>query len=340
MTLGLKNLVYKQDAVMSDTKKNKVSPDSNIPSKLSICLFPSQQELVQSLSNFLSDDRYQLHFFNKSQRFINFVREYQEQIDCLVFINKHDSLYQVLSQIWNLGILLPVVIVETEPTSETLFSETRELPELSKTMTLLSNIYHGAEVRLYPIQVKEINSYINLAISKFLNLAPSCKLNERQTQTQSDRLEKSNNRLSVQQRRLADKLKERLGYLGVYYKRNPKDFCRNLSSNEKAALFEQLMVDYRQIILNYFDGDSETNQLIDKFVNRAFFADISVSQILEIHMDLMDEFSQQLKIEGRSEDILLDYRLALIDIIAHLCEMYRRSIPGEDISLELLFRVE
>jgi len=44
-------------------------------------------------------------------------------------------------------------------------------------------------------------------------------------------------------------------------------------------------------------------------------------------MDLMDQFSQQLKLEGRSDEICLDYRLTLIDIIAHLCEMYRRSVP-------------
>jgi circadian clock protein KaiA len=44
---------------------------------------------------------------------------------------------------------------------------------------------------------------------------------------------------------------------------------------------------------------------------------------------LMAEFSDQLKLEGRSEEILLEYRLTLIDIIAHLCEMYRRSVPRE-----------
>jgi circadian clock protein KaiA len=54
-----------------------------------------------------------------------------------------------------------------------------------------------------------------------------------------------------------------------------------------------------------------------------------VTQIVEIHMNLMDVFSKQLKLEGRSEEILLDYRLTLIDIIAHLCEMYRRSIPRD-----------
>jgi len=46
-------------------------------------------------------------------------------------------------------------------------------------------------------------------------------------------------------------------------------------------------------------------------------------------MDLMETFAKQLKLESRSEEILLDYRLTLIDVIAHLCEMYRRSIPRE-----------
>ena len=46
-------------------------------------------------------------------------------------------------------------------------------------------------------------------------------------------------------------------------------------------------------------------------------------------MQLMDGFAKQLKLEGRSEEILLDYRLTLIDVIAHLCEMYRRSIPRQ-----------
>jgi circadian clock protein KaiA len=43
----------------------------------------------------------------------------------------------------------------------------------------------------------------------------------------------------------------------------------------------------------------------------------------------MEDFSKQLKIEGRSDDILADYRITLIDVIAHLCEMYRRSIAKE-----------
>ncbi|MDJ0549145.1 MAG: circadian clock protein KaiA, partial [Microcystis sp. M49637_WE12] len=98
--------------------------------------------------------------------------------------------------------------------------------------------------------------------------------------------------------------------------------------------------DYREIILNYFQQDYPINQAIDELVNNVFFTDLSVSQILEIHMELMDEFSQQLKLEGRSEEILLDYRLALIDILAHLGEMYRRSIPREDIPYDLLLGID
>ena len=120
----------------------------------------------------------------------------------------------------------------------------------------------------------------------------------------------------------------------MYYKRNPQQFFRNLSGQERQELMDQLTREYRQIILNYFSKGTKINQAIDRFVNDAFFADLSVSQIVEIHMELMDDFAQQLKLEGRNEDILIDYRLTLIDIIAHLCEMYRRSIPREDLSLD------
>jgi circadian clock protein KaiA len=115
----------------------------------------------------------------------------------------------------------------------------------------------------------------------------------------------------------------------VYYKRHSRNFLRNLPLEEQEVFLTQMQMDYRDIILNYFTEDSDLNQKIDAFVNTAFFADISVAQIVEIHMQLIDEFSKQLKLEGRSEEILLDYRLTLIDTIAHLCEMYRRSIPRE-----------
>lgn len=96
---------------------------------------------------------------------------------------------------------------------------------------------------------------------------------------------------------------------------------------EQQALLQRLKSDYRQILIYYFTTDTKLKDKIDKFIKAVFYADIPVPQIIEIHMELIEEFSQQLKLEGRSEDALLDYRLTLIDILAHLCELYRTSMP-------------
>jgi circadian clock protein KaiA len=130
---------------------------------------------------------------------------------------------------------------------------------------------------------------------------------------------------------LTKKLKERLEYLGVYYKRNPQLFFRNLSDSDRQQLLQLLKFQYREIILNYFANKQDLNQRIDELASRFFFTDMSISQVVQIHMELMDDFAQQLKLEGRSDEILLDYRLTLIDVMAHLCEMYRRSVPNESV---------
>ena len=95
---------------------------------------------------------------------------------------------------------------------------------------------------------------------------------------------------------------------------------------EEQALLQQIKSDYSQILINYFTTDKKLKEKIDKFVNAVFCANIPVPQIIEIHMELIDEFSKQLKLEGRSDEALLDYRLTLIDILAHLCELYRCSL--------------
>ncbi|BAZ41090.1 circadian oscillation regulator KaiA [Calothrix sp. NIES-4101] len=96
---------------------------------------------------------------------------------------------------------------------------------------------------------------------------------------------------------------------------------------DQRALLQQLKLDYRQILISYFIPDTASPEKIDKFINALFCASIPVPQIIEMHMELIDEFSTQLKLEGRSDETLLDYRLTLIDILAHLCELYRRSLP-------------
>lgn len=317
-------------------KESRVAKCS-ISSKLHICLFSIQKQFTQSLSKFLTNDHFKLKSFNLTHEFVDFITNNNEHIDCIVLVNDA-RINSILAQLWQAKILLPIVIVEVEQLANLVDGR-----EHNSSAPLIDEsahtLYHRAEIHLYPTQLAEINSYINLAINKFLSLNPNLDFPTHQAKKKSEQ-EGESNYLILQQRRLTEKLKERLGYLGVYYKRNPKDFYRNLSSQEQDKTYQQLRQSYRQILLDYFTNSPTMNSIIDEFVDQVFFADISTSQILEIHMELIDEFAQQLQIEGRSDDILLDYRLVLIDIIAHLCEMYRRSIPGDDISLELLFRVE
>ena len=106
----------------------------------------------------------------------------------------------------------------------------------------------------------------------------------------------------------------------------PEQFFQQMTQVDQQVLLQQLKSDYRQILINYFTTDKTLKEKIDKFINALFYANIPVPQIIEMHMELIEEFSKQLKLEGRSDETLLDYRLTLIDILAHLCEVYRCSI--------------
>ena len=310
----------------------------NLPNKLHICLFYTQPQLVRAIKQLLNSDRYKIECFTLTEKLISFAIQNKEKIDCIVLTNNSQA-DLIFQELWQAKVILPTVIIETEESVKHLVNR-EPTAEASIDITLANSLYHQAEVRLYPIQIQEINSYINLAISKFLSLAPDSTIKCNSTKNESDLEKKAGHSLITQQNRLTNKIKERLGYMGVYYKRNSNDFYRNLATEDREKLISKLTNSYRKILLNYFNESKAINQLIDEFVDRAFFANVSTSQILEIHMDIIDDFSHQLQIEGRNDDILLDYRLPLIDVISHLCEMYRRSIPGENISLELLFGVQ
>ncbi len=108
-------------------------------------------------------------------------------------------------------------------------------------------------------------------------------------------------------------------------KQQQDQIFQDMTTADKRVLLQQLKLDYRIILVNYFTTDKSVKGRIDKFINAVFCANIPVPQIIEIHMELIDEFSKQLKLEGRSEESLLDYRITLIDVLAHLCEVYRVS---------------
>lgn len=98
---------------------------------------------------------------------------------------------------------------------------------------------------------------------------------------------------------------------------------QQMSLEQQKTFLQELKQDYQQIILNYFTNPDLKTE-IEQFTDKVFFSNIPVPQVIQIHMELIDEFSKQLKLEARSAEILLDYRLTLIEILAHLCEMYRR----------------
>lgn len=284
-------------------------------SPLTIYVFLETEALGAAVEKVLAGDRYSLTQLPCSTDLLDRIEQHKEEIDCFV-LEACPSCRSLLASLSARGTLLPIVLLITtdDPNNSTFEAYT----------------YHEGEVWHAANSLAKIPAAINQAIAQFLQLAPTCSLDS--TPTQAAEKESTPNFLLLQQHRLSEKLKERLGYLGVYYKRNSQDFFRNLSRRERERLRDVLSAEYREIVLDYFSKNDHINQIIDRFVNQAFFADLSVSQILEIHMELMDDFAQQLKLEGRSEEILLDYRLVLIDIIAHLCEMYRRSIPRKDLT--------
>lgn len=303
---------------------SKVDRVSSHP-QLYLCIFIPNEAIAQQLSPLLSADRYHLNFFASITELQAVIDRHVEHIDCLIISDEERAL-PLFNRLYEQTNLLPTLLLEShqKKATDTLkFSQGKEATYL----------YHSAEVRFPLTELENIAAAIDQAIASFLNLGLSCSLPPWHDPTPSPIApDAPSTLLLLQQRRLAEKLNERLGYLGVYYKRNPQYYYRNFSPEDKTQFWAELKTDYREIILNYFSPEAQINALIDQFVNRVFFADLSVSQILEIHMELMDDFAKQLKLEGRNDDILLDYRLTLIDILAHLGEMYRRSIPREDIS--------
>ena len=317
---------------MSDYKNQISSVEEFETNKLSICLFSTQQQFSNLVAQLLSGDRYELNCFNSKLDFIDYLSSDREQIDCIVAIEDLEA-GAILKHLWQLEILLPAIILELEQPKK-VFLEIDNLDNCSVLAT--NNIYHRAEIHLYLTQLAEINSYINIAITKFVNLVPSSSCDRIAT----DNSQHIQQNLATQQNRLTRKIQQRLGDLGIGDRRNPQVFYNNLSKSKQKKLEEKLISNYRHILINYFDNNSKIKKSIDEFVAQAFFNNISTSQIIEIHMELIDNFAYQLKIEGRNDDILLDYRLPLIDIMAHLCEMYRRSTSNEQVFSELLFAVE
>ncbi len=285
---------------------------------LLIYVFTSTDEIAHILQTYLDTQPYHVRLFRSQSDFLASVQRERHHVDCLI-LYEEARLPTIVSYLQEQFLLLPTLILHPP--------QDGQRPPVSPLR------YHAAEVYLALPPISDVAAGINRAIQAFLALSPTDVMEPPgaipATAPTTEAAQQTAEDFMRRQQRLAHKLKERLGYLGVYYKRDPDSFARSMEPEAREQFLRSLKESYREIIITYFLDDPRNNDKLDAFVNTVFFADLPVAKVVEIHMDLIDEFSKQLKLEGRSEEVLLDYRLTLIDSLAHLCEMYRRSVPRE-----------
>ncbi len=266
---------------------------------LTIALLLTTPNLVDACQQWLPDTRYHSlnlsgpHQGQEQLDLVSTLEAQQEEIDAVV-VEQHLLDASSREQLLGRGLLFPAVVVG----------------EMKGHVD-----YHSEELHLADDQLAQLGYTVDAAISRFLR------------QGRADGRSDDDGLASVD--KLSRRLQERLGYLGVFYKRDPSRFLGSLPSEERRELLESLQRTYRDLLISYFSDPAASNQALESFVNTAFFSDLPITRTVDIHVDQIDEFWKQLRLEGHKSDFLQDYRLALLDVMAHLCEMYRRSIPPD-----------
>ena len=262
---------------------------------LTVALLLSTPELVESCRQWLPSSRYESVPLlpSSGDDLAEIMAPHQNDFDAVVL---EQTLLddRVRERLMSAGLLFPAVIVG----------------ELKGHVD-----YHPEELHLPGDQLAQLGYNIDAAISRFLRQG---RVDGRQEDTATRAVGT-----------LSQRLRERLGYLGVFYKRDPSRFLGSLAPDDRKDLLESLHRTYRDLLVSYYSDPAASNQALESFVNTAFFSDLPITRTVEIHVDLIDEFWKQLRMEGHKNDFLQDYRLALLDVMAHLCEMYRRSIPPD-----------
>lgn len=265
---------------------------------LTIASLLREPRLVQACAQWLQGGRYQLISLDPAENPVEVLDRRREDFDA-VLLEQGVISPQILRTLGDQGLLLPAVVI----------GEVTGRQE-----------YHDAEVHLPPDQLAQLSYSFDAAVSRFLRRG----LSNGNSQGAAGPAKETTDRW-----KLANRLNGRLGYLGVYYKRDPSRFLRHLGESERHELLDSLKLTYRDLLISYFQDPAAANQALESFVNTAFFSDLPITYTVEIHMNLIDEYDKQIKLEGHKNNFLQDYRLALLDVMAHLCEMYRRSVPPD-----------
>ena len=264
---------------------------------LTIASLLREPGLAEACAQWLQGGRYQLVCLDPGENPVELLDQRREDFDAIL-LEQGALAADVFGALAEKGLFLPVVVI----------GEVTGRQE-----------YHDAEVHLPADQLVQLSYAFDAAVSRFLRrgLANGGNQGAGHGNDASDRW------------KLANRLNGRLGYLGVYYKRDPSRFLRHLGESERTDLLDSLKLTYRDLLISYFQDPAAANQALESFVHTAFFSDLPITNTVEIHMNLIDEYDKQIKLEGHKTDFLQDYRLALLDVMAHLCEMYRRSVPPD-----------
>ena len=270
---------------------------------LTIASLLPDPRLERACRSWLKGGRYQLEDLGSLPDPILELKQRRELFD-VVLLQQGVHPPEVYEELRQQGLLLPAVVVG----------------EVSGRVE-----YHEAEVHLPQDQLEQIPYSVDAAVSRFLRRGLPAGVG-----SATDAGGVVGGVPDTPERwQLPNRLQGRLGYLGVFYKRDPSLFLRNLTQEERQELLRSLERGYRDVLISYFRDPAAANQAIESFVHSAFFCDLPINKVVEIHVDLIDAFWKQLKLEGHKNDFLQDYRLALLDVMAHLCEMYRRSVPPD-----------
>lgn len=286
-----------------------------LPSQLFIYTLLRSESLAQSLLHlFLSRNveqaqvkgyRYLLTQVQSEASLLDFIEHPPSNCDCIIVQDEPDLL-KVVEHLYQQGMLFPVVVLKTDSNN---FFE------------------HPSVVEIDISKLSYITEAIEQAIAQFLNLPIAAAIDTVNAACERSLGENGDlkNQSSLGLRQLDDEVRDDSCYILGFSKRNQTNFFQQMSPVKQEEFLQQIKADYRYILINYFGTDTIIKQKIDKFINTAFVSNIPVTKIIEIHMEIIDEFSKQLQLEGRNDDLLSDYRLTLIDILAHLCEIYRCS---------------
>ena len=269
---------------------------------LTIASLLSDPRLEKACRSWLKGGRYQLEDLGSLSDPVGELEQRREAFD-VVLLQQGAISPEVIDGLRRQGLLLPAVVVG----------------EVSGRVE-----YHAAEVHLPQDQLEQIAYSVDAAVSRFLRGGVPVG-----AEASGSPQATSGAPVTPEPWRLPNRLRGRLGYLGVFYKRDPALFLRNLPQAERQELLRSLERSYRDLLISYFRDPAAANQAIESFVHTAFFSDLPINKVVEIHVDLIDAFWKKLKLEGHKNDFLQDYRLALLDVLAHLCEMYRRSVPPD-----------